>query len=197
MSRAIIISAGLAAGLAACSAPDQSDQPAPGSDQPGEAESAIAAGLEGQTYSAQTEVAGYYLPQDPVAIGDIVLDHISVALDWEAEPYINGEPDSFPPVMLHFDDTSSPTGTGELGNTYYEITHRVVPHAFSVTDEGLSLTGQHELFGEVRFEGTWNADHIAAMQASNPQGAQAALTGDLSIGDVVFQGVTFQGWLGD
>jgi hypothetical protein len=198
MNRSITTSALAILLLAACSAADDSAQPAPGSDPADTPEITVAAGLEGASYTATQEFGGYYLPVETVSIGPIQLDHISLGSDWEFDAFHNGDPDAFPPLQLHFDDTSSPTGTNpELGNTYYEVTYRFAPAVYAVSDEGLSFAGEHELLGEIRFAGTWNTDQVGEMQDGNPQNAEAALTGDLAIGDVVFEDVTFQGWLGD
>jgi len=51
--------------------------------------------------------------------------------------------------------------------------------------------------GEFHFEGRWNMADVEQMQAGYPEQAQAALTGTLTLGDVVFEDVVFQGWLGD
>lgn len=199
MTRVILISAASLMALGACSAAEtQSDPaPAPGSQQTDINVETVAPGLTGQHFEVENEYSGYYLPQDEVAIGSIALDHIFVAAQWEAEEYMSGQDQGFPPIGLSFDDLSSPTGVGELGNTYYEVTYWIQPDTFSVTDDGLSFVGQHELLGEIRFAGTWNASHVEQMQAGNPHLAAEALTGDFRIGDVIFDDVTFQGWLGD
>jgi len=196
MFRAIGIGLVSATMLAACDAATSDAQPAPGSVQTGASAEPIAGELEGQSYSVSDELFGYFLPYDDVSIGTIRLDHISLAADWEFQAFMNGEADAYPPISLHFDDTSSPTGEGELGNTYYEVTHRIQPESFRVTDDGLAFVSQHELLGEVRFEGQWQMDQVRQMMSGDPS-TSAALTGDLKIGDVVFEHVTFQGWLGD
>ncbi|MEE2526340.1 hypothetical protein V0U79_08175 [Hyphobacterium sp. HN65] len=194
MSRSILISSASFIALMGCEAGEmQTDPvPAPGSQQTGIEDASIAAGLTGRTFDVTGELFGYFLPQDEIAIGSIELDHIWVEPVWRAE-----DGTDFPQVGLAFDDVSSPTGIGELGNTYYEVTYSVMPEIYSVTDTGLSFIGQHELLGEIRFEGRWNPEHVAEMMAANPQNAGEALTGDLKIGDVIFNDVTFQGWLGD
>lgn len=153
--------------------------------------------LTGQVFSAETDVGGYYMPNEDVAIGDIHLDHISVGLDWEFESYAAGDPDAFAPLRLHFEDRSSPTGVNELGGTYYEVNHRFEPENFLVTDTSLAFNGSHNVLGDIRFEGTFDPEQVAAMQNGDPQLAETALVGTLHVGDSVFENVTFQGWLGD
>lgn len=192
MSRLILISTASLLAITACSAAETQTEPAPGSQQTGVEEVSIAAGLTGRTFDVTNELFGYFLPQDAIAIGSLELDHIWVEPVWRAE-----DGTEFPQVGLAFDDTSSPTGVGELGNTYYEVSFGVDPDIYSVTDAGLSFIGHHELLGEVRFEGVWDLAQIEEMMAGNPQNAGQALTGNLQIGDVIFNDVTFQGWLGD
>lgn len=197
MVRMTVCSAFAALMIGACSGAEPGAQPAPGSQQHQAATETVAAGLEGQSWSVSGELFGYFLPQEDISIGTIQLDHISLAMQWEAEAYMNGDPDSYPPIGLSFDDTSSPTAIGELGNTYYEVTHWIQPDIFAVNDEGMQFAGSHDLLGDIRFAGTWNRAQIEQMMAGNPQNAQQALTGTLMIGDVAFSDVAFQGWLGD
>lgn len=160
-------------------------------------EEAQAAAMEDQTYAAETELAGYYLPASTIAVGPIELDHIAVRMEFEFEAYFANESDTFPPLTVHFDDTSSPTGVGELGNTYYEVTYMFVPSHFAVTDETLAFWGQHDVLGTIEFNGTFDAAQVAAMQNGDPHNALSALTGTMTIGDQTFENVAFQGWLGD
>tara|TARA_R110002073_G_scaffold29905_5_gene93879 strand:+ start:4926 stop:5444 length:519 start_codon:yes stop_codon:yes gene_type:complete len=160
-------------------------------------EEAQALAMDDQTHSAETELSGYYLPASTIAVGPIQLDHISLGMAFEFDAYLAGEADAFPPLMAHFNDTSSPSGTGELGNTYYEVTHRFEPSHFAVTDETLAFWGQHDVLGTIEFNGTFDAQQVAAMQNGDPHNALSALTGTMTIGDQTFENVDFQGWLGD
>lgn len=197
MRRRFIWSGIIAIGVAACGTDNPSAQPASGSEQAETGISSVGTSVSGQSWSYEGDLFGYFLPQEDIAIGSIQLDHISLAAQWEVEAYIAGEPGAFPPLTLSFDDVSSPTGIGELGNTYYEVSYHVQPDRFEVTDSGIRFSGEHDLLGEVRFQGAWDRAQIAEMMAGNPQNAQSALTGNLVIGDVIFEDVTFQGWLGD
>ncbi len=196
MFRSIGIGLGSIIALSACDSAASDAQPAPGSVQTDVDISSVAPDLTGQTYSVSEELFGYFLPYDDVSIGTIRLDHIALAMDWEFQSYMDGDAEARPPINLHFDETSSPTGVNELGGTYYEVTHRVQPDIFSVTEEELYFAASHELLGEIRFAGQWQMDQVRQMMNGDP-GASSALTGDLKIGDVIFEGVTFQGWLGD
>ncbi|MCF8878347.1 hypothetical protein L5876_00780 [Hyphobacterium sp. SN044] len=148
-----------------------------------------------QVFAAETELFGYYLPDTDVGIGDIRLDHIAIGMDWEFEEFFAGQPENYQPFVMAFDDVSSPTGIGELGNTYYEVSYAVFPENFLITDEALTFSGTHEVIGAYSFEGTFNAQQVEAFHEGLP--AEGALTGTLRIGDDVFENVSFQGWLGD
>ncbi|GJL97680.1 MAG: hypothetical protein DHS20C06_14970 [Hyphobacterium sp.] len=197
MNNKIGLSFVAALAVAACDSAPTDAQPAPGSVQTDVSDDHTTSAVSGQTFSATQDFGGYYLPLDEVAIGDIRLDHISMGLDWEFAEYQADPENGFLPMGLHFDDTSSPTGIGELGNTYYEVTHDLQPSAYQVTDEGLVMSGTHDLLGDFHFEGRWNLEEVRQMQDGYPENAQSALTGTLTIGDVVFEDVVFQGWLGD
>lgn len=197
MTNKIGLSIIAALAVAACDSAATDAQPAPGSVQTDVSEDHAQSTVTGQTFSATQDFGGYYLPVDDVAIGSIRLDHISVGLDWEFEQFQSDESDSYLPLGLNFEDTSSPTGVGELGNTYYEVGHWLQPTAYDVSDEGLIMSGTHEVLGNFHFEGEWNLEDVRQMQNGYPENAQSALTGTLTIGDVVFEDVVFQGWLGD
>ena len=77
------------------------------------------------------------------------------------------------------------------------MTHWFQPENFLVTGSALSFSGTHELLGDIRFEGSFDAGQVAAMQNGDPHLAETALTGTMHIGEAVFEDVHFQGWLGD
>jgi len=166
------------------------DQPAAGESGTHESD-----GVTGQVFAAETELFGYYIPDTDVGSGDIRLDHISVGMDWEFEEFFAGQPDRYQPLVMAFDDVSSPTGVGELGNTYYEVSYAVFPENFLITDSAMTFSGTHEVIGTYSFEGTFNAAQVEAFHQGFP--AEGALTGTLRIGDEVFENVSFQGWMGD
>lgn len=152
-------------------------------------------GVNGQIFAADTELFGYYMPDTDVGVGDIRLDNIAVGMDWEFEEFFAGQPERYQPLVMAFDDVSSPTGVGELGNTYYEVTYAVFPENFLITDTSLTFSGTHEAIGDYSFEGTFNAAQVEAFHEGFP--AEGALTGTLRIGDEVFEDISFQGWMGD
>ena len=152
-------------------------------------------GVNGQIFAAESELFGYYLPDADVGVGDIRLDHIAVGMDWEFEEFFAGQPDRYQPLVMAFDDVSSPTGVGELGNTYYEVSYAVFPENFLITDSAMTFSGTHDVIGAYSFEGTFNAQQVEAFHEGFP--AEGALTGTLRIGDEVFENVSFQGWMGD
>lgn len=154
--------------------------------------------LTGQVYDVETEVAGFYLPvDDDLVIDGVHLYAIFVGMEWEFDAWQEGSEDSPAPVMVEFEDRSSPSGTNELGQTWYEVTYRFIPENLLVTDTTLAFNGTHERFGEIRFYGEFDAEQVAAMQAGDPVNSRSALIGTLHIGDETFERVVFQGWLGD
>lgn len=153
--------------------------------------------LDDRTYAVQGELAGYYLPNGDIGIGPVMLDHIAIGMAFEFEQYLDGSEDAYPPLVLMFEDRSSPTGVGELGNTYYEVTHVFEPSHFVVTDTTLALWGRHDVLGQITFDGVFDSAQVAHMQAGYPHLAETALTGSITLGDQTFENVTFQGWLGD
>lgn len=153
--------------------------------------------LADRTYAVEGELAGYYLPNSDIGIGPVMLDHIAIGMAFEFAQYLDGADDAFPPLVVMFEDRSSPSGENELGGTYYEVAHYFEPSHFVVTDATLAFWGRHDVLGQVTFEGVFDTAQVAHMQAGDPHLAETALTGTMTISDQTFENVTFQGWLGD
>lgn len=166
------------------------DQPAAGETGTSEPETAAT-----QVFAAETELFGYYMPDESIGVGSVYLNHISIGMDWEFEQFFSGAEDSYQPLRLDFEDESSPEHIGELGNTYYEVGYALFPDRFNITDTTLTFSGTHDVIGAYSFEGSFNPEQVEAFHQGWP--AEGALTGTMRIGDTVFENVSFQGWMGD
>ena len=147
-------------------------------------------------HSAQGDLSGYYLPMSEVAIGSLRLDHIFLGQAFEFEAWENSETSpTFAPVMLQFDDVSSPMVATELGEAH-SVTVRVLPTRYSVTDDAIRFTGTSEKLGSVSFTARLDQDALAIARR-NLGDEGAVLTGTLVAGGRRFDDVRFRWYGGD
>lgn len=147
-------------------------------------------------YSAAGDVSGYYLPVSDVAVGPYRLDHIFLGQAFEFEAWERGEPDqTFAPLMLQFDDVSSPMVMTELGEQR-SLSVRVLPQAYAVTDDVIRFAGTSEELGAVSFALRLDRGALAVARRT-PGDDTAVLTGTLTAGGRTFGDVPFRWYGGD
>lgn len=178
--------------LAGCDAP--STPAAPTGEPVAVKPAAPAASAFSSTVSA--DQSGYYLPASEVVVGPYRLDHLFLGQGFEFEAWEGGERSrTFAPVMLQFDDVSSPMVATELGEQR-SVTARVLPTSYAVTEGAVRFEGESSELGAVRFEG--RLDQGALATARRNLGEEApVLTGTLRIGGRTFAGVRFRWYGGD
>lgn len=160
-----------------------------------------------RTHAADADLQGYYVPHwnpetgisTEYRAGHFKLNHISISTTGELTAYEKtGTTDipTYAPVMLQFDDTSSPTGENELGQTYYEVTERVLPGSYTITATHFTFKGHSEKLGAITFDAKADSDKIKAAR-NNPAHISdgPALIGTLTIGDTVIEDVELM-WYG-
>lgn len=147
-------------------------------------------------HSAQGDLSGYYLPVSDVAIGSLRLDHIFLGQAFEFEAWERGETSpTFAPVMLQFDDVSSPMVATELGETH-SISVRVLPTRYSVTEDAIRFAGRSDELGSVSFNARIDQEALATARR-NLGDEGAVLTGALIVGGRRFEDVRFLWYGGD
>jgi hypothetical protein len=87
--------------------------------------------LGGTSHETGLDPFGYYLPATDIRIGDLALSHIHIGGEGDLSAYEAGERVSpvYAPFMMQFDDMTSAEGVNELGQTYREVSFRVLPAA--------------------------------------------------------------------
>lgn len=153
---------------------------------------------EGFQHDPAYDVAGYFMPTTDVQVGQLALNHIAMGAPSDFEAWEAGERDAvFGPVVLQFDDVSSPLVTNELGGEGRERTVRVRPAAYRLFPGEVSFKGAAEGLGEVAFVGRFDQAALANAQNETESGETAVLTGTLQIGDRRFENLGFTYWIGD
>ncbi|MDO8290868.1 MAG: hypothetical protein Q7T44_16765 [Parvibaculum sp.] len=163
---------------------------------------ALAADASDKTFTHQKklDLSGFYMPVKEIRVGAYVLHHIAISTEGEFKAYeaTKTHTDPYAPVMAHLDDTSSKTGTNELGQTYYEKSERLLPTSYAVSATKLAFTSTSKTLGAVTFTGKPDVKVIKAGKASLAHVTEKpALTGTLTIGKTTFKDAKFIWWGGE
>jgi len=142
------------------------------------------AALGGASFAAEVKVGGKFK-----------LDHLHIAGpvgfgDWTAGKRTR----TYGPVMLEFQDVTSPSRTNALGNTSYSVKLRVLPTAYALNDETVRFVGTDAKLGEVRLDAKIDAAALKVAQARGKE-SPPVITGALQVGDTPFTSVIFT-WKG-
>jgi hypothetical protein len=165
------------------------DPPTP----PGEAPPPPAPGF---VHAMTSDLSGYYLPAGEVAVGKWRLHHLFVGQAADFEGWEGGARSAtFAPVMLQFEDVTSPMIQTELGEAR-SVTVRVLPMTYSVSDSAVAFAGQSAELGRVTFEGRLDPEALATAKR-NLGGDGVVMTGRLRVGGQTIEGVRMTWWMGD
>lgn len=148
------------------------------------------------TNSASGDLSGYYLPIDETRVGKWALDHVFVGQAAEFQSWQGGErATTFAPLMLQFEDTTSPMTQTEMGEAR-SVTARVLPTLYVVNDSEVRFEGRSPELGRVMFNGRLDQGALATARR-NLGDEGAVLTGSLKVGDAPAQAVRMRWWMGD
>lgn len=148
------------------------------------------------SHALTTDLSGYYLPAEPVRAGRWSLHHVFVGQASEFQSWEGGQRSAtFAPVMLQFEDETSPMVQTELGEAR-SGTARVLPTSYEVTDTSVTFEGRSDELGEVRFEGRLDPGALATARR-NLGGEGVVLTGTLTVGGQTFGDLRLRWWMGD
>ncbi len=148
------------------------------------------------SHSMSADLSGYYMPSSEVRIGKWSFDHVFVGQAQEFQAWEGGSRSgTFAPVMLAFEDVTSPMVQTEIGEAR-SITARVLPTTYSVTDTAISFEGRSRELGVVRFAGVIDPGALATSRR-NLGDEGIVVTGALTVGDAPARNVQLRWWGGD
>ncbi len=152
---------------------------------------------DGYKHQAGLDASGYYLSQASVQVGNYRFTHLAIGAPSDFQTWETGDHSStFGPILMQFDDVSSPKAPNELGGEGHTVQVRVLPDAYSFDAGRLTFRGKDAKLGEVVFVGAF--DQAALAQARNDGSSQSAvLSGDLKVGAQPARKVSFTYWVGD
>jgi hypothetical protein len=148
------------------------------------------------SHATTTDISGYYMPLEPVRLGKWSLEDVFVGPSSEFDSWEGGaRSEPFGPVMIEFEDATSPMVETELGEAH-SISVRVLPTRYSVTDTAVRFEGDSPELGRVTFEGVLDQGALATSKR-NLGGDGIVLTGDLTAAGQTVRGVRLMWWMGD
>ncbi|MDB5468617.1 MAG: hypothetical protein JWR84_177 [Caulobacter sp.] len=186
--------------LAGCNRQDSKPQPAPApapAPVPVEAPDRAKPPVTGFAHTGNFDNAGYYMPTHDIRIGAWQLKTIGVGAISDFAAWEQGDRTStFGPILLEFDDTTSPLTTNEMGAEGHETSVRVLPTGYSTDGRTMRFAGVDPKLGPVTFEGAFDP---AAMAEAKAQGASeaAVLTGVLQVGQTRIDNARFTFFAGE
>ena len=152
---------------------------------------------EGFKHQAGLDASGYYLSPTPFQVGDYRFAHMAIGAPSDFQTWEKGDHGStFGPILIQFDDLTSPLVPNELGGEGHAVTLRVLPEAYSFDAGKLTFRGKDAKLGEVLFVGTFDQAALARAQAEGSS-QSTVLSGDLKIGAQPVRKVAFTYWVGD
>jgi len=187
------ISAAVAAILLAACTPAE----APPKGEPGAA-AARPDDPSGFKHTEGADLFGYYMPTQPVKVANWEMTNFHIADEAEFDKWEGGtRTATYSPVMLEFDDVSSPKATNELGGEYHTVSERILPDAYSISGGDIVFVDRDSKLGRVSFRGKLDLAAVAAAKREGANPEAVVMTGTLTIGDKTFENVAFTWYGGD
>lgn len=147
-------------------------------------------------YAATGDLSGYYMPTGEARFGKWTFDHLFVGQAAEFQSWRGGDQSAtFAPVMLQFDDATSPMVQTEMGEAH-GVTARVLPTSYEVSDTRVKFEGRSAELGAVTFDGRLDPGALATARR-NLGDEGVVVTGSLKVGDAPAQRVSLRWWMGD
>jgi hypothetical protein len=161
----------------------------------------------GFTHPAGADLFGYYTTTAELKAGDWQLNNFHIGDEDAFKAWESGDRTAtYAPVMLEFDNMTSPMQTNELGAQFHTVSERILPTAYAIAPDGkIDFAGTGVRLGKVTFHGRLDMAGLKAItdasNSANPpegfQGEATVMTGTLTVGDKRFENVAFTWFGGD
>ena len=139
--------------------------------------------LEGFQHDASFDAQGFYIPAEPIKVGALALKQVAFGAPSDFKQWEAGEREAvFGPIILQFEDESSPTATNELGQEVHQITVRVLPTAYRVFPAAISFRATDPKLGEIGFVGAIDQATLNSARDNGSSAGKVVMTGTLRIG---------------
>jgi len=152
---------------------------------------------DGYHHQAGLDASGYYLSPSNFRIGAYQFSHLAIGAPSDFQTWEKGDRAStFGPILIAFDDTTSPLVSNELGGEGHAVSVRVLPDAYSFDAGKLTFRGRDPKLGDVVFVGAFDQAALARARAEGST-QSVVLTGDLKVGAQPAQKIAFTYFVGD
>ena len=152
---------------------------------------------DGYRHQAGIDASGYYLSPTNFRIGGYQFSHLAIGAPSDFQTWEKGDRAStFGPILIAFDDTTSPLVANEMGGEGHTVSVRVLPDAYSFDASTLTFRGKDPKLGEVVFVGAFDQAALARARAEGSTQA-TVLAGDLKVGAAPAQKVALTYFVGD
>jgi len=150
------------------------------------------------SHDPAVDAFGFYMPTSDIQVGNLRLDNIAVGTPDELREWEAGKrTETYAPVMMTFEDVTSPMQSNEMGGESHSVQVRVLPVRYAVDGHTLSFAGKDAKLGDVLFQGSWDMAAIKKAQGGEPAGDAPVLTGRLTAGGKTFEDARFTWFGGD
>jgi hypothetical protein len=142
------------------------------------------AGQPSYVFDSRVDLFGYYMPTADVKVGKFKLNNLAIGAKDDFKKYLAGDRmATYAPVMIAFDDVTSPQKTNETGQPYYENSPRVLPAAFKISGASVTFAGHDKQLGDVSFSGALAPFMLDPKFKPEQRAAMSmpALTGNLTV----------------
>lgn len=155
--------------------------------------------LSGFSHEKGADLFGYYLPKEEIKVGNWQLTHLHLGGEDELVAWEGGtRTTTYAPVMVEFEDVTSPMVANEMGGENRSVTVRVLASAYKVSTSEVQFVGADPAVGEVHLDGKLAGGELAKPKKDGPSGNEApVLIGSLQVGAAAFPNAAFTWFGGD
>ncbi len=177
--------------LAACGKKDEAKTP--------EAAPAPAvAAISGFAHDPAFDAAGFYRPAPDIVIGKHRLSTIAIGAPSDFAQWEAGDREGlFGPILVEFDDITSPTETNEMGAVVHTVRIRVLPTAYQLTSGKIAFKGSDPAIGAIVIDGVFDPAAFKAGRETGSSGNTPVLSATVQIGQEAIRDRRFTFWAGD
>ena len=144
------------------------------------------------------DAAGYYRPTSAAQTGNLKLAQIAIGAPSDFSTWEAGKREGlFGPIVLQFDDVTSPTVANELGANTHTVRLRLLPQSYRLYPGEVNFSAVDAKLGPVAFDGRFDQAAFAEAHKTGSSGDTPVMTGRLKIGDRVIEDLKFVFWAGD
>ena len=152
----------------------------------------------GFRHEAGFAATGYYMPARTIQVGNYQLSNITLGSPSDFTEWEGGRrAGEFGPVMVQFDDVSSPMQANEMGGENHSVNVRVLPTAYTVDSHTLAFAGAAAGVGPVVVQVRFDQEALHHALDGGEGASTPVAHGVLMVAGRRFENVSFTYFAGD